>query len=132
MRLDRRQLRLHLLDAHLGRGEILFLRARGTDGAFGLVRRNGLALEQVLLPPRVGAQKVQLRSLGFGVVLRLIDLRQRDIALRAQFSRIQLDDNVAGGSTSPSCFKIFSTRPPERGPTCVSSTSIVPETALLL
>src|SRR5438067_2986972 len=30
---------------------------------------------------------------------------------------------------SPSHAKIFSTRPPERGPTCASSTSIVPETA---
>src|SRR5438128_2040591 len=31
---------------------------------------------------------------------------------------------------SPSQAKIFSTRPPARGPTCASSTSIVPETAL--
>jgi hypothetical protein len=30
---------------------------------------------------------------------------------------------------SPSQAKIFSTRPPLRGPTCTSSTSIVPETA---
>src|SRR5437588_1285572 len=30
---------------------------------------------------------------------------------------------------SPSCAKIFSTRPLERGPTCASSTSMVPETA---
>src|SRR5437762_10460427 len=32
---------------------------------------------------------------------------------------------------SPSQAKIFSTRPPLRGPTCTSSTSIVPETELL-
>src|SRR6266480_2441682 len=32
---------------------------------------------------------------------------------------------------SPSQCKIFSTRPPARGPTCASSTSMVPETALL-
>src|ERR1043166_776853 len=35
-----------------------------------------------------------------------------------------------GLSLSPSWAKIFSTRPPLRGPTCTSSTSIVPETAL--
>ena len=34
-------------------------------------------------------------------------------------------------SRSPSWAKIFSTRPGARGPTCTSSTSIVPETALV-
>ena len=75
--------------------------------------------------------KFKLRGLRFGVVNGAVDLRRRQIPPRLQFGGVELHDRVCPAfNLSPSCAKIFSTRPAMRGPTCTSSTSIVPETAL--
>ena len=52
--------------------------------------------QQLLLPLRIGAQKLQLRLLRFDVVTGGIDLRLRQIALRRQFGGFELHDRIAG------------------------------------
>jgi hypothetical protein len=87
--------------AHLGRRDIFLLRFRCTVGALCISSRNNPALEQILLAPRVIAQKHPLRFLRVGIVNSRVDLRSGEIAARSQLRRIQLHDQLAFVQTIP-------------------------------
>ena len=96
MRVHVGQLGLRLLDSGARGGDILLLRFCRAHRAFRFARRNRIALQQILLPLRVGLQEFQLRALRLDVVLRRVDLRCGQGATRLQFGRFELHDRIAG------------------------------------
>ena len=110
--------------------DIFLLRFRRAVGRSASVDETTLRCSRSFWRPASSCRNIQLRLLAH---------RHREqpcqFAPAARSRRARSSDASSCTITWPSCkrspshAKIFSTRPPERGPTCASSTSIVPETA---
>ena len=126
---DLRQLRAHCTTRICAASRLFSCASAALPGALGFARRNGLLREQFLLTLGIGAHEFELGFKSLGIAAWRCRSGPARVRVAPAFpGRRVVPAVVRCCKASPSCAKIFSTRPPVRGATWTSSTSIVPET----